>query len=121
VRALPTLGSTSTRKNNIGGPILLVLLWCSPLAGCGSFFLGFVSNPGGPTTVSGTISVVSLGVFNDPAGATTFTAVTLINPGDAATINFCGDQRSLFPENTKVRADFNTGFSCSVLIRVVIL
>ena len=76
---------------------LLVLLLCFPLASCGSFFVGFISNPGGATTVDGTVSVVVLGFSEDSAGPTTSTAVTFINPASAVTINFCGDQRNLFP------------------------
>jgi len=91
------------------------------LTGCASFFVGFVSNPGGATSISGTITVVNLAVLNGPSGATTFTAVTFINVGNAVTTNFCGDQRNLFRINDNVRADFNTGFNCSVLVQVVII
>jgi len=96
------------------GPVL-------PLASCGSVFIGFVSNPGGATTVNGIISVVILGSSQHPGGLTTFTAVTFINPGNVVTINFCGDQRNLFPMNQSVRADFTSGLSCSVLIKVVVI
>jgi hypothetical protein len=101
--------------------LFVVVGSCLLLCGCSSFFVGFVSNPGGATTVSGTVTVVSLGIFHDPSGTTTFTAVTFINFGNAVTINFCGDQRNLFPVNDDVQVDFNTGFNCSVLVRVVII
>ena len=100
---------------------LLVLLLCFPLASCGSFFVGFVSNPGGATTVNGTVSVVFFGSSEDPASPTASTAVTFINPGSAVTISFCGDQRNLFPMNHNVRADFTSGISCSVLIKVAVI
>lgn len=92
------------------------------LSGCSGVFVGFVSNPGGTMSVSGTVSIVQLGVITDPTGATiTFTAVTFVNPGTATTISFCGDQRSRFPINQFVRADFNTGVFCSALVAVVII
>jgi hypothetical protein len=98
------------------------LALCLLLTGCGGVFVGFVSNPGGTMSASGTVVVVQLGFIRDPTGATiNFTAVTLVNPGTAVTINFCGDQRSSFPMNRLVRADFNTGFYCSPLVAVVIM
>ena len=97
-------------------PVLLVAL-CLLLTGCGSFFVGFVSNPGGPFRVSGTVSVVSFGFVQDPTGLTiTFTAVTFVNSGTATTINFCGDQRAKFPINRFLQADFNIGIHCSVQV-----
>jgi hypothetical protein len=101
--------------------VVVVVGFCLMLCGCGSFFVGFVSNPGSAKTVSGTVTVVSLGLYHDLFGSTTFTAVTFINVGNAVTLNFCGDQRNLFPTNQNVRVDFNTGFNCSVLVRVVIV
>jgi len=101
--------------------LLMIVGFYLLLTGCGSFFVGFISNPGGATSVSGTITVVSLGVLHDPSGTTAFTAVTFINTGTAVTINFCGDQRNLFPMNENVRVDFNTRFNCSVLVQVVII
>jgi hypothetical protein len=91
------------------------------LSGCGSFFVGFVSNPGGATTISGTVTTVNLGFVHDPSGTTASTAVTFINVGSAVTINFCGDQRNLFPINANIQVDFNSGVSCSVVVRVVII
>jgi len=98
-----------------------LLLLCLFLPGCDTFFVGFVSNPGGGTmSISGTVSIVRLQYLRDPAGVTTFTAVTFVNSGTSTTINFCGDQGSSFPINRFVRADFSTGLHCSTLIAVVI-
>src|SRR5438093_6035104 len=89
--------------------------------GCDAFFIGFVSNPGGTMSVSGTVTIVQLGsIQKNPNAAITFTAVTFVNSGTAITINFCGDQHSQFPLGQLVRANFNTGFSCSTLLVVVI-
>ena len=101
--------------------LTLVLVLCALLAGCGAVFIGFVSNPGGAHTVSGTVSIVQLSFIHDGTGQSImFTAVTFLDAGDAVTVNFCGDQRSLFPLNRFARADFNTGVFCSTLVAVSI-
>jgi hypothetical protein len=101
--------------------LLLVVALSLPLAGCGQVFVGFVSNPGNPMQVSGTVSRVQLEFYDDSHGTVTnFTAVTFINAGTATAINFCGDQRSGFPINRSAQADFTTGMFCSTLIAVVI-
>lgn len=97
---------------------VLILSLAIPLAGCGAYFVGFTFNPYGTQSVSGTVSTVSLGFVHDPAGTTEFTSVTFLNPGSAVTVNFCGDQRPLFPINQRVQAEFTTGIRCSTLIRV---
>lgn len=98
-----------------------VVLLCVVLAGCDAFFVGFVSNPNGTMSVAGTITIVQLGVIHDPTGlAITFTGVTFVGSGSAATINFCGDQRSHFPLNLVVRADFTTGVYCSTLLATTV-
>lgn len=101
-------------------PALLVLLL---LTGCGQIFVGFVSNPQvTPSSVSGIVIVVHLETTNDVNGnSITFTAVTFSNGGLSSNVNFCGDQRSQFPLNRSVRADFNPGTVCSNLVTVVSL
>lgn len=92
---------------------------CVASLSCGGYyFVGFVSNPGGTTSIRGVVTAVSNGFISDPSGVTQYTAVTFINAESKATINFCGDQRSLFPIDTKVRADYTSGILCSVLVRV---
>jgi hypothetical protein len=91
------------------------------LAACGQVFVGFVSNPGNPMRVSGTVSMVQFEFINDGHGTViNFTAVTFINAGTATTINFCSDQRSGFPIGRSAQADFTTGTFCSALISIVI-
>ncbi len=103
--------------------LALLVALCLSLTGCGSFFVGFVSNPGGgPFSVRGTVSIVSFGSIQDPTTqAITFTAVTFVNSGAATTINFCGDQRAKFPLNQFLQANFNAGIHCSVLIAVTVV
>lgn len=99
-------------------PALLVLLL---LTGCGQVFVGVVSSPQGqPLSVSGIVIVVHLETSSDVNGnSVTFTAVTFSNGGLSSNVNFCGDQRSQFPLNRIVRADFNPGTVCSNLVVVV--
>lgn len=100
-------------------PLLMLPLL---LSGCGgAYFVGVVSNPGNPVHVSGTISGVQVGFYDDRHGTVvTFTAVGFVNAGALTTINFCGDQQNLFPMDQFAHADFNTGIYCSTLIAVTI-
>jgi hypothetical protein len=92
------------------------------LAGCGQAFVGFFSNPGNPMRVSGIVSTVQLAFINDGHGTSvTFTAVTFSNAGTVTTINFCGDQRRVFPIDRSAEAGFATGVFCSTLITLTIL
>jgi hypothetical protein len=101
--------------------LALLLGHCITIAGCDAFFVGFVSNPGGSRTVSGTVSIVQLSFIHDVTGQTIqSTAVTFLDPGTATTVNFCGDQHLRFPVNSFVRADFNTGALCSTLVAVAV-
>ena len=97
-------------------PLMLSVL----LSGCGQVFVGFVWNPNGTTGhISGTVISVQLGFIDDRHGTSaTFTAVTLVNGGVSTTMNFCGDQRSLFPMNQFVSVDFHNGPYCSTLTAV---
>ena len=101
----------------------LALLTSLLLTGCGGIFVGFVSNPQiSPSSVSGVVIVVHLETTNDVNGnSITFTAVTFSNGGLSSNVNFCGDQRSQFPLNRSVRADFNPGTVCANLVVVVSL
>ncbi|HET6178676.1 MAG TPA: hypothetical protein VFE61_17240 [Candidatus Sulfotelmatobacter sp.] len=98
-------------------------LWaaCFSSLSCGGYyFVGFVSNPGGTTSITGMVIAVSSGFMADPSGVTQNTAVTFMNGGSETTIKFCGDQQHLFPIDATVRADYTAGVMCSVLVRVVV-
>ena len=100
-------------------PVLALYL---PIAGCEAAFVGFVSNPGGRLSVSGTVSVIQIGLVRDVTGSQiTVTTVTFLNPGTATSVTFCGDQSKSFPMNQFVRADFSTGVLCSALVVVVVI
>jgi hypothetical protein len=102
--------------------IIALLAACFPVVNCGGYyFVGFVSNLGGTTTVTGMVTAVSGGFVSDPTGITPVTAVTFTTSGSKITIHFCGDQQELFPINKTVRADYTAGISCSMLLKVVIV
>ena len=93
------------------------------LSGCGSFFVGFTSNPQIPnSTVTGRVSAVILASVNDMNGnPLTVTAVTFVTGGLASTSNFCGDQRSQFPMNATVQASFTKTPNCFSLVNVIVV
>lgn len=92
-------------------------------SGCGgTSFVGFVSNPGGPSQVTGTITAVVLGSVQNEAGvAQTITTVTFSNGVFGTNISFCGDQRAAFPLDRVAMVNFNSGISCSTLISIAFL
>jgi uncharacterized protein YceK len=99
---------------------LIVLLLV--LAGCGQVSVSFVSNPGFPASVTGTIIAVHVQSTSGPNGVlNTFTVVAIQSVNTTNTFNFCGNQQSLLPLNQQVRIDFNSGVSCATLITVVLL
>jgi len=98
-----------------------LLMFAFVFAGCGHTFIGFVSNPGGARSVSGTVTIVQFGTMDDGHGTIiTFTGVTFVQNSTASTVNFCGDQRKQFPINRFARADFTDGILCSMLHTVTL-
>jgi hypothetical protein len=99
--------------------LLAVLLTLSVLAtvGCGNVFVRGVINPGS-SSISGQVSVVQLTVVDGNVQAT---FVTFLSAGSSSTMGFCGDQRSRFPLDQTLRADFHRGQPCSNIITVVVL
>ena len=99
-----------------------LLTICMLLAGCGSStFIGFVSNPVGSITITGTITSVSSGVSSAPSGETAVTVVTFLSSNTSVTLYFCGNQETLFPLNQTVSAEYTSGILCSVLVKVVVV
>lgn len=97
-----------------------LLLLCLGFAGCGgAFFIAFSSNPGGNSSVTGTVALVSVQSFQAATGTIVITAVTFSSQGPAITMNFCGDQQNLFFLNQRVTANFTSGVNCSTLVSVV--
>ena len=102
--------------------LVLVVLLIIVHSGCGStFFVGGVFDPGG-SIITGSVSIVQLTTVVGPDGSTVqVTFVTFLQSGMASTMGFCGDQRSQFPLDQTVRANFNPGQPCATLIVIVII
>ena len=88
---------------------------------CGNVFVRGTL-PGGLSTVSGSVSVVQLSAAIGENGTTVqITLVTLLQSGTSSTIGFCGDQRSHFPMQQTVRAEFNPGQTCATIVTILIV
>jgi hypothetical protein len=99
-----------------------VLLICFILTGCGSIFIGFNSNQGVPSTITGTIVSSSVVLITDHAGRPLkVTRVLLTNGGLSNNVSFCGDQKARFPLDTVVKVEFTSGIDCMAIIDVVVL
>ena len=101
--------------------IVFVVFLCILVTACGSFFVGFVSNPGGTVVITGTVTVVSVGFVQGPGTSTTSTSVTFLSSGSPSTIIFCGNQSPQFFLNQTMQAHFVNGPVCSTLVSTVIL
>jgi hypothetical protein len=103
--------------------LLSFLLLCLVLTlpGCGNIFIRGAL-PAGSSTVSGSVSVVQLSAVIGKNGTTVqVTFVTFLQYGASSMVGFCGDQRSRFPMQQTVRADFNPGQSCASIVTIVIV
>ena len=88
--------------------------WC----GCGSkFFIRGAINTG---TVSGTVSAVDLSIVSENGASVTVTQVTFLASGMPTSVNFCGDQRGLFPVEQFVRASFTMTAACASVVQVTV-
>jgi hypothetical protein len=47
--------------------------------------------------------------------------VTFLLNGTSSVIGFCGDQRSLFPMDQTIRAQFDQGQTCNNIIQITII
>ncbi len=102
--------------------IVALFVCCITSIGCGgTYFIGFVSNPGGNSSITGRIDAVSLAFVSDPGGITQITSVTFVNTDGAINLYFCGDQQHLFLINQTVRVEYTTGVACLVLRRVIVV
>jgi hypothetical protein len=103
--------------------LLSFLLLCLVLIlpGCGNIFIRGAL-PAGSSTVSGSVSVVTLStVVGEEGTMVQVTFVTFLQSGVSPTVEFCGDQRSQFPMQQIVRADFNPGTPCASIVAIVII
>ena len=99
----------------------LALCLVLTLPGCGNIFIRGAL-PAGSSTVSGSVSVVKLRtVVGEKGTMVQVTFVTFLQFGVSSTVAFCGDQRSQFPMQQIVRADFNPGKPCASVVAIVII
>jgi hypothetical protein len=90
------------------------------LIACGNIFIRGAINPG-PSSVSGMVTVVQLGaVIGDGGSTVQVTFVTLQQDGTSSTVGFCGDERSRFPVQESIRANFTPGQTCASIVTIVI-
>jgi hypothetical protein len=104
--------------------LLAVLLSCVLLVGstgCGKIFVrGVLGGSGVVQTATGFVSIVQ---FTNVAGSGTLidvTLVTFLQNGSSTTVTFCGDQRSQFPMNQFVTANFTPGQPCAEVLTIVV-
>lgn len=99
----------------------LVACLTTTFTACGNVFVRGAL-PGGISTISGSVSVVQLSATVGENGTTVqITFVTLLQGGTSSTIGFCGDQRSQFPMQQTVRAEFSPGRTCASIVTIVIV
>ena len=99
---------------------LLAACLITTLSGCGNIFVRGAL-PANSSSVSGLISVVELSaVIGGNGTAVQVTFVTFLRDGTSSTVAFCGDQRSQFPLQQTIRADFNPGQTCASILTIVI-
>ena len=97
--------------------IPLIFLMFGSVA-CGNISVRGAIQPG---IVSGLVSVVQLTEVGVASGTVQVTFVTFVQNGTSSVIGFCGDQRSLFPMDQTIRAQFDQGQTCNNIIQITII
>ena len=102
--------------------VFFLALWLLlTLPGCGNIFI-LGALPANSSTVSGSVGVVQLSAVIGQNGTTVqVTFVTFLQSGISSTVGFCGDQRSRFPMQQVIRAEFTPGTPCNSIITIVII
>ena len=85
---------------------------------CGNITVRGATQPG---AVSGLVSIVQLSEVGGTNGTVQVTFVTFLLNGTSSVIGFCGDQRSLFPMDQTIRAQFDQGQTCNNIIQITII
>jgi len=99
--------------------VLLALVTCLlSCVACGDIFVRGAINPGVQST-SGTVSIVQLNASS--GSGVTITVITLMESNGASTLNFCGDQRALFPMSQQVQVSFRPGTPCANVLTVSVV
>ena len=101
--------------------LLFLTVLILAFSACGNAFFFGGAIPPGSSNVSGLISVVQLSAVIGDRGATVqVTFVTFLQNGTSSTIGFCGDERSRFPMQQRVRTSFTPGQPCASIVTIVI-
>jgi len=66
------------------------------------------------------VSTVQLTTVVEDGTSVTVTLVTFLQSGTSRSMNFCGDQRALFPVDQFVNASFTTAPPCASVVQIVI-
>jgi hypothetical protein len=94
--------------------LVLVIAYLLTTVSCGDIFIRGAINTGTQST-NGVVSIVE---FSADSGGVSITIITLIGIGVDHTLNFCGDQRDLFPVDREVRVNFRPGTPCASVLSV---
>lgn len=97
--------------------LLLVLFVIATLlntVSCGDIFVRGAINTG-TQSANGVVSIVQ---FSADSSGVSITIITLTGSGMDHTLNFCGDQRDLFPVDREVRVNFKPGAPCASVLSV---
>ena len=94
--------------------LFLALVVGSLSCGGGTFFISTNGHDVTFLSVSGTVTIVRLTITSDGQ----VTVVTLVNSGDAQTLNFCGNMVGQFPTNTFVTVNFTHNGGCENVSQV---
>lgn len=100
--------------------LLVVLVFaCLPMTvSCGDIFVRGAINPG-TQSAAGTVTIVQ---FSASSGSgVSVTIITLTGNSTAHTLNFCGDQRTLFPVDRQVQINFTPGPPCATVLTVTLV
>ena len=94
--------------------LVLVIACLLTTIACGDIFVRGAINPG-TQSANGVVSIVQ---FSVDSGGVSITIITLTGSGLDHTLNFCGDQRDLFPVDREVRVNFKPGMPCASVLSV---
>jgi hypothetical protein len=92
----------------------LVIACLLTTVSCGNIFIRGAINPG-TQSANGLVSIVEFSADNS---GVSITIITLTGSGMDHTLNFCGDQRELFPVDHEVRVNFKPGTPCASVLSV---
>jgi hypothetical protein len=85
---------------------------------CGDIFVRGAISPG-TQSAAGTVTILQFSASN--ASGVSVTIITLTGNSTANTLNFWGDQRTLFPVDKQVQINFTPGQPCATVLTVTLV